>query len=174
MNEFDITAAPLEIERKFLIAYPDIAVLQKQEGYHLIHIEQTYLNKDNGSAGGRIRRITDDESVKFIYTCKQKITEITRYEYEKEISSDEYDALIQQKQAGSSTIIKDRHIFRYGQLTYELDIYEFWQDKATLEAEVDSENTVIPIPPFITLIKEVTFDSRYNNSRLAYNLGEIE
>ena len=174
MNDFDITAAPLEIERKFLIAYPDIAVLQKQEDYRVIHIEQTYLSKDQGAVGGRIRRITENGSVKFIYTRKQKITEITRYEYEKEISSDEYDALMLQKQAGSSTIIKDRHIFRYGQLTYELDIYEFWQDKATLEAEVDSEDTVIPIPPFITLIKEVTFDSRYKNSRMAYNLGNIE
>lgn len=174
MNDFDITAAPLEIERKFLIAFPDLDKLKQQENYHKIHIEQTYLNKTGQIPGGRIRRVTDEDSVRYIYTYKQKISELTRYEYEKEISSDEYLSLMTNKQNGSSTIVKDRHIFCYDGLTYELDIYEFWDDKATLEAEVAGEDVKIPIPPFLSLIKEVTYDKRYNNSRLAYNLGVIE
>ncbi|MBQ4463945.1 MAG: hypothetical protein IJJ15_08020 [Ruminococcus sp.] len=174
MQDFEITQAPLEIERKYLISFPDIKALKSQPGYRMIHIEQTYLKKDNDFLGGRIRCIKDAGSVRYIYTCKQKISDLTRYEYEKEISKEEYDKLMQRQTEGSHTIVKDRHIFTYRGLTYELDIYEFWDDKATLEAEVDSEDTQIPIPPFITLIKEVTHDSRYNNSRLAFSLGVIE
>ena len=99
---------------------------------------------------------------------------MTRREYERPLSSEEYRALLQRRIPDSITIIKDRHSFSYAGLTYELDIYDFWDDKATLEAEVESETTPIPIPPCVTLIKEVTHDRRYNNSRLALNRGIIE
>lgn len=174
MNEFDILSAPLEIERKFLIDYPDLNVLQQQDNYRMIHIEQSYLEQNERSPGGRIRRITDGKVVRYIYTCKKKISDLTRYEYEKEITEDEYRELLLFKRVGSNTIIKDRHIFSYQGLIYELDIYEFWDDRATLEAEVESEDTPIPIPSFLRLIKEVTYDKRYNNSKLAYNHGIIE
>ena len=72
---------------------------------------------------------------------------------------------------GTITIVKDRHIFRYQDLTYELDVYDFWEDQATLEAEVDSEDTPIPLPPCVELIREVTDDRSYSNSSLARRYG---
>lgn len=174
MQDFEITQAPLEIERKFLIAYPDIEILKRQPSYRKLYIEQTYLKTEADFLGGRIRCIKEGDAVRYIYTYKQKISDLTRYEYEKEISAEEYNELMLRRIEGSHTIVKDRHIFDYSGLTYELDIYAFWEDQATLEAEVDSEETKIPIPPFLQLIKEVTHDSRYNNSRLAFNLGVIE
>ena len=99
------------------------------------------------------------------------LTELTRREYERDITAEEYSDLLARKTPNTITIRKDRHVFRHKGLTYELDVYDFWRDKATLEAEVKSEDTPIPIPPCVKLIKEVTYDRRYNNSRLAESGG---
>ena len=173
MESFDIMQAPLEIERKFLIAYPDIDALRAMPGYRVRHISQTYLEADGAFAGGRIRRIEEDGRVSYVYTFKRKISEMTRHEYERELTRDEYLELKKRQKADTITIEKDRHLFRYAGLVYELDVYSFWDDRATLEAEVDSEDREIPIPPCVELIKEVTTDRRYNNSRLAKNRGVI-
>lgn len=174
MEQFDINQAPLEIERKFLIGYPDIAELRKMPHYHAVHMEQSYLSAQGDFPGGRVRRITDGAAVRCVYTYKERISAVTRREFEREISEEEYEKLLSCKTPGTVTIIKDRHSFLYQGLTYELDVYTFWDDKATLEAEVESEDTPIPIPPCVKLIKEVTYDRRYNNSRLAVNQGNIE
>ena len=174
MEHFDITQAPLEIERKFLIAYPDLDALRAMPGYRVMHISQTYLAADGDFIGGRIRRIEEGGRVSYVYTYKQRLSDMTRHEFERELSADEYAAMLRYKLDGTITIEKDRHIFDYAGLVYELDVYSFWDDRATLEAEVDREDREIPIPPCVTLIKEVTSDRRYNNSRLARNLGVIE
>lgn len=174
MEHFDIEKAPLEIERKFLIRYPDIEKLKEMPDYRCVHIEQSYLDADDDFAGGRIRRITEGATVTYIYTFKEKISDLTRYEFEKAITREEYLQLLTRKTPDTITIEKDRHSFSYAGLTYELDIYSFWDDRATLEAEVDSEDTPIPIPPCVELIKEVTLDRRYNNSQLSSNKGIIE
>ena len=174
MDSFDINFAPLEIERKFLIEYPDTAALRAMPGYRVIHISQTYLAADSGFSGGRIRRISDRGKISYVFTFKQRISELTRREYERELDEAEYNALLAFKKEDTITIEKDRHIFTYEGLTYELDVYDFWNDKATLEAEVDSEEVPIPVPPCVRLIKEVTSDRRYNNSRLAVNRGVID
>ena len=174
MESFDIQKAPLEIERKFLIEYPDMAALRAMPEYRVVRMEQSYLQASADFIGGRIRRIIAGDSVRYVYTYKERLSDMTRREYEREISEEEYRELLARKTPDTITIHKDRHIFRYEGLTYELDVYDFWQDKATLEAEVDSESTPIPIPPCVKLIKEVTHDRRYNNSRLAVNRGNIE
>lgn len=174
MEQFDIKKAPLEIERKFLIQYPDVAELQKMPAYHAVHMEQSYLTVEGDFPGGRIRRITDGDHVRCVYTYKEKISDLTRREYEREIGEEEYRELLTRQIPDTITIEKDRHSFLYRGLTYELDVYAFWDDKATLEAEVESEDTPIPIPPCVQLIKEVTHDRRYNNSQLSFNKGKIE
>lgn len=174
MENFDITKAPLEIERKFLIEYPDIGALRRMADYRVIHIEQSYLSAEDEQIGGRVRRITEGDSVRYIYTCKKRLTVLTRHEYEREISEEEYRELLTHKTPDTITISKDRHIFSFEGLVYELDVYDFWSDKATLEAEVKNEETTIPIPPCVKLIKEVTYDKRYNNSQLVRNLGDID
>ncbi len=174
MEKFDIYSAPLEIERRFLIEYPDIDALRSMPGYRVKHISQTYLKSDGDFVGGRIRRVVEDGRTSYVYTYKERLTDMTRREYEREISFEEYSELMNYKKQNTVTIEKDRHIFSFAGLVYELDIYDFWSDKASLEAEVDSEDVEIPVPPCVTLIKEVTGDRRYNNSRLAVNRGVIE
>ena len=88
-------------------------------------------------------------------------------EIESEISEKEYTDLKKHCREGFGVIEKTRHVFDYKGLTFELDIFPFWNDKAFLEAEVSSEDIEIPIPDFIEVIKEVTEDISYRNSALA-------
>ena len=60
-----------------------------------------------------------------------------------------------------------------GQL-FELDIYPFWNDRATLEIELSDENENFELPPFIEVIKEVTDDDRYKNRSLSYEIVNEE
>ncbi len=174
METFDITKAPLEIERRFLIKYPDIEALRQMPDYRVKHISQTYLKSDGDFVGGRIRKIVEGDRTSYVYTYKERLSDMTRREYEKEISYKEYSELLPLKKKHTITIEKDRHIFTHAGLVYELDVYDFWDDQASLEAEVESEDVPIPIPPCVTLIKEITDDRRYNNSHLAMNRGVIE
>ena len=174
MQNFDINKAPLEIERKFLIRFPELEALRRMPDYRVVHMEQSYLSAEDGSAGGRIRRITEDGKTRYVYTYKVRLSDLTRREYEREIGEAEYLDLLTRRTPGTVTIEKDRHSFSYAGLVYELDVYDFWDDKATLEAEVESEDTPIPIPPCVELIREVTHDRRYNNSHLAVNRGNID
>ena len=80
--------------------------------------------------------------MRYVYTYKVRLTELTRREYERDITAEEYSDLLARKTPNTITIRKDRHVFRHKGLTYELDVYDFWRDKATLEAEVKSEDTV--------------------------------
>ena len=57
---------------------------------------------------------------------------------------------------------------------FELDIYDFWTDRATLEIELSSEEEKVELPSFIEVIKEVTDDDRYSNRSLSYNVVNEE
>ena len=152
----------LEIERKFLIEYPDVKELSLMDRVRILKISQTYLKDDS-----RIRRVEEKGKVYYIKTVKKRISEITREEKEWEIGKDEYVSSLKNKKAGTNTIEKVRYAVDIDGIIYEIDIFEFWNDRAFLEIELESENQDIRIPSFIKVIKEVTFDSRYKNYSLA-------
>lgn len=162
---------PLEIEYKFLIRYPHISILESQPEYKCQKMTQLYLElpegMDENGTYCRIRSVTDKNGTKYIKTFKTSITDMTRIEIESEISQNEFISLSKYLREGYSPINKERHTFVLGCFTYEVDVFPFWDDRAYLEIEVDSENTKPPIPSFIEIIKDVTKDKRYRNTSLA-------
>ena len=54
--------------------------------------------------------------------------------------------------------------------TAEIDLYDFWQDRATLEVELATEAEAFTLPPFVTVLRDVTADKRYKNVSLAAEL----
>jgi len=157
---------PLEIERKFLIAYPDPDALQNIHGAVGVDIEQTYLLGEGGKKS-RIRKRGRDGSYLYFHTVKTKITDAKRIETETRISQRQYDILMEYADPTRNTIVKTRYCFVYGSHYFELDVYPFWDDKAVLEIELLDENEAFDLPPFITVLEEVTHDKRYRNSALA-------
>ena len=161
---------PLEIERKWLIEYPSVDMMKNMTDYDYSEIEQTYTNYMEHSVYGRIRKRGKKGNYKFYKTFKKKITNLTRVEYEDEITAEEYNKIMKHKREGFNTINKVRHTFIYEGLKYEIDVFPFWNDRAFMECEVNSEDAKIPIPPCVKVIKEVTDDSRYTNSNLAQKI----
>lgn len=161
---------PLEIERKYLIKIPDISMLEQQPVYMKIEMEQAYLKDSGETAGMRIRKSTLNGKTTYKKTFKKNITNITRIEIEDDISELVWLELLKEVDPESTPIKKVRHCFMYKSQLFELDIYPFWSDRATLELEINSEDQQITLPPFIDIIKEVTEDKRYSNRSLSYSI----
>ena len=155
-----------EIERKYLIAYPDAAALAAMSGCRVKHIVQTYLGAPEGETR-RVRRVEEGDAVRYIYTLKKRVSMIRAVEEERELTAAEYEALLCEADAALHPIRKTRYAIPHAGKMLEIDLYEFWQDRATLEVELESETEQIALPPYIKVIREVTEDKRYKNVNLA-------
>lgn len=160
----------LEIERKFLIEYPNTEFLDNMKTCRKTPITQAYLTTpDEGNF--RIRKRGSGDNAVYIKTVKIKISDIKRIEIESYISKKEYYDYLEQKQYVTGIISKDRYCIVYDSTYYELDVYPFWIDKATLEVELLSEEQPYKLPPFVKVIREVTFEREYRNLALAQKYG---
>ena len=157
---------PYEIERKFLIKYPNLDVLNNSKLFKKSEIIQTYLisTKDEET---RIRQSGLNGYFTYTKTTKKKLSGIRRIEIEKRITKDEYLNLLLQIDTSKKQIRKTRYRFVYNNQYFEVDIYPFWKDRAIMEIELKNENQKVQIPDFIEVIKEVTDDDNFKNSSLA-------
>ena len=85
------------------------------------------------------------------------------------ITEPEYEQLKLSADPKKHPINKDRYVFSYGGKVLEVDVFPFWNDKAFLEIELDSEDDNYSIPPEIHIIKDVSDDPEYKNRKLANN-----
>ena len=160
---------PIETERKFLIRYPDISLLKSESGVRIKKIEQTYLlNAENKST--RVRKICEDERIKFVKTIKERISVLSVYEDEFEIDEQTYNEELKSKDPEKNTITKTRYCIPFDEHIIEIDIFPFWSDRAILEVELSSESEEFSLPSFVSVIKEVSDDPRYKNTRLAKDI----
>ncbi len=157
---------PLEIERKLLIAYPDLDLLDSLPNCKGVEIEQTYLLDEQGKKS-RIRKRGRDGNYLYFHTVKNNVTDTKRVEVETRITEQKYLDLMQYADPTRNTIKKTRYCLAYGAHYFEIDVYPFWNDKAVMEIELLTEDEPFEIPLFITVIEDVTSDKRYRNSALA-------
>ena len=158
---------PLEIERKYLIEYPNISWLDSQKNCQRVEIIQTYL-KSNANEEIRVRQRGDNNG-NFIYfkTIKRKLSDLKRVEIERRLSKDEYLTLLLEADTEKRQIRKTRYCLMFESQYLEIDVYPFWNDKAILEIELSDENAQVSFPSEIKVIKEVTDDESYKNASLA-------
>lgn len=157
---------PLEIERKFLIDYPDHAWLAAWPSGRKAEIVQTYLTAQPGEEV-RIRQRTEDGLTRYYHTTKRNVSAAVREEIERTITLEEYNTFLSQADPAKAPLTKTRWFLPYRDQLLEIDLYPFWQDQAILEIELENENTPISFPPQIKLRKEVTGDDAYKNAALA-------
>ena len=157
---------PLEIERKFLIEYPNLEWLESLPNVEKVDIIQTYL-KSNPDEEVRVRQRGKDGSYIYTKTTKKKISDLARIEIEKKLTQKEYLAYLMNADTTKHQIRKTRYCMTFDNCYLELDVYPFWNDKAILEIELSSEDAEISIPEEIKIIKEVTNDKTYRNYNIA-------
>lgn len=157
---------PFEIERKFLIEYPDVSWLENNPACQRIEIIQTYLNSANGDEV-RVRQRGADGSYSFFQTTKRRVSDLKRVEIERRLSQQEYLRLLMDADTSKRQIRKTRYCLTYENQYFEIDLYPFWNDKATAEIELSDEQAPIAFPEQIRVIREVTDDDAYKNAALA-------
>ncbi len=167
MSESNVNSEPLEIERKFLIRYPNLDLLE-QICSGKMSVAQTYLAAEKNHSR-RLRMQECGGSTAYWYNEKEKITDVTRIEREWEISEEEYKELLREAIPGSKTIFKTRYWIPAGKHCFEVDVFPEWNDRAFAEVELEDENREYEIPDCLSIIKEVTEDGRYTNHSLAIN-----
>lgn len=157
---------PLEIERKFLIEYPDTVALEKLPYCQRVEIIQTYLNTHDGEES-RVRQRGIDGNYIYSHTTKRKLSELKRVEVERRLTKDEYLRMLMDADPTCRPIRKTRYCLTHNNQYFEIDVYPFWNDKAILEIELRSESDTIFFPELVKVIKEVTEDESYKNAALA-------
>lgn len=156
---------PYEIERKYLIEYPEISALEALPNCEKVEIIQTYLQADHDDEV-RIRQRGSRGNYIYFETRKKTISGLKRIEIERRLTKDEY--LERLMDADPTRIIrKDRYCLADGNQYFEIDIYPFWNDQAILEIELSDPEEEIRFPKMLKVIREVTEDEAYKNASLA-------
>lgn len=149
----------IEIERKFIVTPKSN---YKAQAFARFRVQQAYMPCLTGTV--RIR--TKGEQAFLTIKGKSADNGLSRYEFEKEITQDEAQALF--KLCVGGKIDKTRYLVKSGPHTFEID--EFYGDNEGLVmAEVELKNTheLFKKPSFIG--KEVTGDHRFYNTQLLTN-----
>ena len=157
---------PMEIERKFLIEYPDIKWLESLPNCRKVDIIQTYLVSGNGDEL-RVRQRGENGSYICFKTRKRLIDGMKRIELEERLSQEEYLRLLMEADPTKRPIRKTRYCLTWDNQYFEIDVYPFWKDRAVAEIELSDENTPIRFPKELKVIREVTDDPAYKNAALA-------
>lgn len=157
---------PFEIERKFLIEYPDLEKLEKLPNCQRVEIIQTYLTAPEGEES-RVRQRGADGNYIYVQTTKKKVTDVKRVEVERRLTKDEYLRLLMDADPDCRPIRKTRYCLTHDNQYFEIDVYPFWDNQAIVEIELNNENDDIRFPADIKVIKEVTEDDSFKNASLA-------
>ena len=143
----------MEIERKFLITEKiDVSSLEYDD------IVQGYISLEP-----EVRARKKGE--KYYLTSKSQ-GNLVRDEREKEISAEEYNLLMQDRNGG--IVEKRRYYMLYGKHTIEIDKYcSHLAGLVVAEVEFDSEDEARAFVPPRWFGPEVTCDKRFKNKNLA-------
>ena len=158
-----------ETERKFLIVYPDKDALLRFPDATVSEITQTYLLHPEGLSERVRRRIYADRTA-YYHTVKRFLTAMTNEETEREISPEEYERLLERADPARTPVQKTRICIPHDGHVLEIDLYPFWKKQAVLEVELESEDTPLLLPSYITVLREVTGEKIYKNRALALHI----
>lgn len=157
---------PVEIERKFLIEYPDVSALEALPNCVRVEIIQSYI-KSTPAEEIRIRQRGIGGNYMYYETRKRTLDSLRRVEIERRLTKDEYLALLMQADPDMRAIRKDRYCLAEGSSYFEIDVYPFWNDRAVLEIELSDPEQEFSIPDYLNVIREITDDPEYRTAVLA-------
>ena len=157
---------PYEIERKFLIRYPDVATLERMPNTTKVEIRQTYL-RGNPDEEIRLRQRGIDGHYCYYQTVKRPAGDGKRIEIERRLTMDQYLSLLMEADPSLHPIRKTRYYLTHRNHVFEIDLYSFWHDQAIMEIELNSPDEEFELPEEIQVIREVTDDPAFKNHALA-------
>ena len=158
--------APYEARRRFLVEYPDTALLDALPDCYQEEIEQIFLHAPENEEI-RIRRRACAGDCVFYITRKRIINGRRRLEAEGRLTEREYMQFAGNADSDKIPVHKTRYSLNWKNHFYEIDLYPFWKDRAIMEIELERENEVPEIPDWVKIIRDVSADKAYKNRHLA-------
>ncbi len=156
---------PREIEEKFLLD-PATIPGDLRAHCHATHITQHYLVSPHPAEEHRVRRREDAGGCSYYYTIKRHAADGERIETERMLTHREYAALLSLHDPALQPIEKDRVTFFFGGQFFEVDFFRDYP-VVLMEAEKPDKTRNVPLPPFLSVIRNVTDDQRYYNRNIA-------
>lgn len=155
-----------EIERKFLVNVNKLSPLLKDA--QKSQLAQYYIKATKELA---IRLRLEDHS-HVVLAIKSGTDPMRMEEYEYPLELDAYDK--NKKDMQGIEIEKVRHLIVFDNRTWEVDVFAgALSGLAVAEIECDDAADIVRLPEWVR--KEVTYDTRFKNARLALNgLSEID
>ena len=155
-----------EVWHKYLIALPTLQTLEQT--YHAASIDmmQTYLTRANPNIVRRVRQQKNGGDYLYFYTEK-RTTGSGQWETEKPITQKEYVQYLMEADTALHAVHKTKYRFCIDGQRFEIDVYPFSESRAIMRAELPAEASAPQTPQGIEIIREVTGDPMYKNSRLA-------
>lgn len=156
---------PLEAERKFLLGSFDPAMLPAHAA--AVDIVQTYLVGDPGLSE-RVRARGQNGYWAYTHTIKEPRGPGISAERERRISRGEYEGLLIRRDTGRLPVYKTRHCFAHEGHYCELDVFLGHRSGlVVLEIETPAEDRRVSLPPYLSIVREVTHDPSFASYMLS-------
>ena len=150
---------------KYLIEYPDTALLDSLPNCRRADVIQTYLSSADGVERRIRQRGTDGHYV--YYEIRKKVVGGKEAEMERRLAPGEYLRLLMEADPNKRSVRKTRYCLSENKCSYDIDIYPFWPDKAILKVSLSDPDAEIRIPSCVSVIREVTNEEEFNTNILA-------
>ncbi|MBR0137750.1 MAG: hypothetical protein IJM15_05010, partial [Erysipelotrichaceae bacterium] len=159
---------PVEIFKKYLVSVDEqtIEKVKQNDAFTFTHITQYFLQSLHNEEK-RIRRRVKNGTALYYYSEANTLTANTRIKVDRMISERQYNEYLSQVDDSLSVIEKDRYGFIHDNLYFKLDIFDFDTEHGLLSVQIPDENTVVNIPEYFNIIKDVSDDINYKNYYLA-------
>lgn len=163
----------LEIERKFLLkSIPTIKADQ------VVEIEQFYFKNDTGIWERARSWHPKNGKKKYIHTIKKTVSKGVNIEDEHDLNSKEFTLFkdrCRQTPNESKYIKKIRHIYKDGNLKWEVDEFNWSCNLIIAEIEIPTKDYQIIIPDFLKdlILLEVTGLKPFSNRSLASKIKNV-
>lgn len=157
----------LEIERKFLLK-----AMPSKSPDDVYVIDQYYLKNKSGVWERARTYHSEISGDMYIHTIKKTISKGVNIEDEKELTKEEFEIFKNKCLSGeyeSRFITKERHIYKEGDLKWEVDKFGSGYNLIVAEIEIPKKTFKITFPEYISevLLLEVTGIKQFSNRSLS-------
>jgi CYTH domain-containing protein len=160
----------LEIERKFLLK-----AMPSKTPDDIFAIDQYYLKNKEG-IWERARTYHSEKSGDtYIHTIKKSVSKGVNIEDEKDLTKEQFEDFKQKCLSGkyeSRFISKERHVYKEGNLKWEVDKFGSGYTLIVAEMEIPKKTFKIIFPEYISdvLLLEVTGIKQFSNRSLSLKI----
>lgn len=175
LNEFYyMLGVPIPIDsfEKYLISMPNLQKLEKDFycNFSKVDVVRTYLVSKNNAVERSVIKTGSEGDYAYYYTEKRHFEGYDQIDVERHITKKEYLSLLSGNNVRIKEIKKTRYGFVWNNKYYEIDIFDFWKDKAILKVQLTDRSNKVEVPSILNVLMDITSDLSYTNFSLAQNI----